>query len=380
MKRAKIVKMKLHELAGVDAGAQDVQGTVILKRKEESSEPAAPPKEHITPVAVEKRSALTTSAAGHTHLLYGLDDTLAGTTSYESMYEEGQPRDHYTGHCHPWIRNEDGTITVGEAMGHSHEVGAMSASLKAAAKGNSTAAPVVSSVTTMSNVNADVDALKGEVASLKKQLADAQALANLTDAEKIHRATLPEHEREVFVAKSATERAEIVKSANEVVYTCADGTVVLKSQGPAMLAMAKRADDALKMAQAEKAARELTELTKRATDALGGLSCSVAAKVALFRAAEVIEDTAVRDEAVGALKTMAHAEKLAGSMSGVAGSPVQAEGDALAEFNAGVLKFAEKHAIKDQGAALEKFLDTPEGLALKRKYDASRAYGQQAAQ
>ena len=80
MKRARITKMKLDELAAVDSGAQAIQGTVVLKRKVET--PAGTPQQKPKPMTtVEKRSALTTATLGHTHLVYGIDDSAAGTTS-----------------------------------------------------------------------------------------------------------------------------------------------------------------------------------------------------------------------------------------------------------------------------------------------------------
>lgn len=420
MKRAKIVKMHLDELAGVDEGAQAEAGDVILKRRDQPA----------VPVTTTKRSALTTAVLGHTHLLTGIDDAQAGTTSSE-RHNEPPGSDSYTAyHSHPWVRTEDGSVLIGEVAGHTHEIATTAGALTTksiagarkklndaierherhmdgsestsessqrklmmemkaalaelddvvekgkAAHGNSTTAnggPNVSVIKEHAMPNTEHEM---QIADLKKQLAAAQALANLTDAEKIHRATLPDGERDAFVAKSAAERQEIVKAANEVVHTCADGTLILKSHGELALKFAKQADEALKTAKAEKAARELSELTKRATDALRGLSCSDAAKVALFKAAESIEDDKVRAEAIEACKSMARAEKLAGSMSGVgASNEIPAGEDPLAKFNAGVAAYAEKHSIKDQGVALEKFLGTTEGLALKRAYDATRAYG-----
>lgn len=353
--KAKLTKMQLVELAAVKAGAQDAQGSVVLKSAVDRSE---------ANVRVQKKSALTTSAAGHTHLLYGVDDAMAGTTSYESTYVAGEPRDHYTGHCHPWLRGEDGAITVGEAMGHTHAIDALSVMLEKSAEGNSTAAPVVSTVTDM------------DLETLKKQLAAAIAFGALTDAEKAHHNALPEHERETFVGKSATDRAAVVKAAHEVVYTCSDGTVVLKSHGDLALSQAKRADKAIELANVEKAARELTELKKRATETLGMFPGDEGGAVALLKAAEGISDEKLRGEAVQALKAANAAFVQLAKASGVSDGAGEAKSvDAEKAFYDGVATYADKHKIADHGLALEKFLGTTEGLALKRKYDATRAYG-----
>lgn len=372
MKRAKIVKMKLAELAGVDLGAQEAQGTVILKRKEDGPAPAT---------ATTKRSAITTAVLGHTHLVTGIDDMQSGCTSSERIADPHTHSDGYgTYHSHPWVRTEDGTIVLGEAAGHTHEIGTAAAVLEKTRASNSTTAPAIPTVKAQNANNhaentMDKDA---EIASLKKSLAAALALASLSDAEKIHHATLPEHEREVFVAKSAAERLELVKAANEVVYTCADGTVVLKSQGPAMLAMAKRADDALKLAQAEKAARELTELQKRATETIGRLPGSIEAKVLLLKAAESISDEKVKEEAFKALAGADAVYKQLEKSSGVGGEPpgdatVPADkASAFAALEKGLVAFAKAQNIdRVWTEGLAAYVRTEEGLAMKRAYDAA---------
>lgn len=62
---------------------------------------------------------MTTSFAGHQHLIdldpqYG--DRYSGSTSWATA--EGSEQSH----DHPWVRNPDGSITIGESAGHTHEI------------------------------------------------------------------------------------------------------------------------------------------------------------------------------------------------------------------------------------------------------------------
>jgi hypothetical protein len=231
--KAKLTKLKLVELAGVPEGAHDVQGTVLLKRKDERAQP----------VAVAKKSLLTTSSAGHTHLLMGVDDSMAGTTSSERVYVEGQVTDSYgTYHSHPWVKNADGSIVIGEAMGHTHE--ALSDGEAAVAKSgarNSTPTKPTSTVKTHQ-----------EPTSMKPTV--------LTEAQFAHYSKLSGTEAEAFITKSHTDReVELQKTrdADPVVYKTADGTEIRKSAGELAVKFAKQADE-----QATRLAAQETEVAK----------------------------------------------------------------------------------------------------------------------
>lgn len=376
MKRARVVKMRLDELAAVDVGAQEAQGSVVLKR----GRGGTPSTE------VKKRSALTTPVMGHTHLLYGIDDSMAGTSSYESTYEEGITSDRYcTGHCHPWVRNEDGTITIGEAMGHTHDVDAMSAGFTSVEKSTTSDKPRTSDAAKSTRPN--------EVRKMGPTPGDTMKTIVLTEAQHGHYLKLSGSDAEAFIAKSSTERdAEVEKAhaADPVVFKGElTGIEVRKSQGDAFKRMAetseqnaKAAKEAREMAETEKAARESEVYKARAKTEIGNLPGSdvVKAKVLQSLDGRVVPYTAEeRDEALRMLKGADEIAKSQGKAPGL--NPGDAsQKDPLAEFNANVKAYAEKNGIKDEGAALEKFLMTEEGQVAKRKYDATRAYGRTGAQ
>lgn len=215
-------------------------------------------------------------------------------------------------------------------------------------------------------------------------------LVVLTEAQKSHYDTLSGTDAEAFVAKSALERdADVEKArASDVVVFKGEltGIEVRKSHGEFAKKLAetseKNAEAAKKAnesAEAEKAAREAETYKARAKAELGHLAGSDVIKSKVLQSIDgrIVPYTAEeRDEA---LKMLKGADEIAKAQTRAPGhNPGDArETDALVEFNAGVKKFAETHAIKDEGLALERFLGTTEGLALKKKYDATRAYGGQ---
>lgn len=383
-------RFRIDEISLVDMPAMEGATIGYVKRRQLAKRDAS---------AIEKRSALTTSVLGHAHLIGYLDDAMAGTTSYESLHDPNTPRDHYTGHSHPWVRGEDGLVSIGEAMGHTHEVGALSASLAksdnkitvsidpaaftraltepagarvlaALGANKSTTANVVPTVKTNTEMPMpDNTADQTKIADLEKKLTATRKLS--ADEHAVWQ-SLSGGDADAFLAKSTADRATQVAEfakGREVEYTADDGTVYTKRDDARLVKMAKTADT-------ERRARVDAELAKRADADLGNFIGETADKVALLKSFKWL-DEAQRDAVEKMIKSADAALALAAKMQGVTEGPAN-EGDALAKFNAGVDAFAKKNDIKDPGLALEKFLGTKEGLALKKSYDATRAYGRQA--
>jgi hypothetical protein len=356
--KAKLTKLKLVELAGVKEGAHDVQGTVLLKRKDERAQP----------VAVNKKSLLTSSVVGHAHLMCGVDDAMAGTTSSERLYVEGQTGDSYgTYHSHPWVKNADGSIVLGESMGHSHE--ALTDGATDVAKSGAR--------------NSTPGATTPTVKAHKEPTAMNPVV--LTEGQFAHYQKLSGKDAETFLAKSHADREVDLQKAREadpVVHKTLDGTEIRKSAGELAVKFAKQADEqATRLAAQEtevakaKAERETEVLKARAKEHIGHLAGTDEAKIDALRALETITDKARRDAAFEVLKSGDAFAKQAGVAKGVGGQGDPTPGDPEAEWNAEVKKFAEAKGIKDEYLAVEKFLGTKEGLVAKRKYDSSRAYG-----
>lgn len=343
MKRARIVKFSLDELAGVDAGAQAEAGAVILKRKDGRT----------APVATMKRSAITTAMLGHTHLVSGIDDMQSGCTSSERS--EPFTGDGYSYHSHPWVRTDDGSIVLGEANGHTHEIALKAADATAAAakhaQAKSTPSIETSKVNTMTT-----------------------KIVVLSEAQGAHYSKLTGADAEAFAAKSSLERdADVakVRDADPVIYTGdVTKTAVRRSDGPLALQLAQQnesnaiaAKNALAMAETEKAARELTELTKRAADTIGNLAGTNEAHVDVLRAVESITDTAKRDSAVATLKAANALMAKAGVAKGAGGI-----GDPVPDSLEGQVEELAKKIATEQKVDIAKaralVFDTPEGIAL----------------
>lgn len=374
MPKAKLKKMTIIELAGVGAGAQGVQGTVILKRKEEGDKP---------PSSIAKKSLLTTAVAGHTHLIWGVDDSMAGSTSSEKLFDPNVVVvSGYTGydnygsyHSHPWVKNDDGTIVIGEVMGHTHEPLLVAVPVedpvekaKAAKSGVSKSTPnqVVHTVKSQEQSTMTTE-IEKQLAELTKRNTQLEKLATLTDAQRAHHASLTGAEAEGFLAKSATERAAVIadiEKANEVVYTStSDSTVYRKSDDKRLVEMAKRQDAQTAELTKARVERDTEILKTRVRAEIGHLPGSEDAKVALLKAVGGIADEKVREEVVTALKGADAFAKSASVAKGInpGASPVLEV--PLEKFNAALAVFA-KAKNKTLIEATPDFVETEEGQTL----------------
>lgn len=103
-KRAIMKEFTLTEISAVDTGAQEGAVAVLMKRTDNT--------------LVEKLVVLTSSVQDHQHAVdlhsYNFEDG-GGMTSWQGETTESQ-------HNHDFVINADGTITIGEANGHTHEV------------------------------------------------------------------------------------------------------------------------------------------------------------------------------------------------------------------------------------------------------------------
>lgn len=379
--KAKLTKLLIAELAAVPTGAQEAQGTAILKRKDTA------------PTQIRKQSAMTTATQGHQHLLYCVDESQSGSTSYESSYVDGGSNDCYTGHCHPWIRNADGSITIGESLGHTHDVGALSASLAKSSTDDKTAAAapahevnaskstrlpavphggvVAATPTEKSTMDKDQ-----EIATLKKTLASVIALSS---AEHAHYKTLTSDDQAAFLAKSAADRTlvvtEIAKRAEEadkVVYVSKSTGDVYKAKDDARLVeMAKRMD--AQATEIKKAAIRKTALQLLGAKAPGDDETHDF----------IVEQLGGNEKAMECLKGLVASSKIGKTAPGFSGgdSAGGADGDgseeaALAALEKGLVSFCKAQNIpvdKAWNTGLPAFTQTDEGKALKLAYDESIA-------
>lgn len=106
-KRTIMRAFQIDEISAVDHPAQEGAKAVLMKRAEGLLQDKSE--------RVVKRMRLVSSLNGHAHLLD--DDTADGGTL---SWERGTGDEF--GHSHPWARDKEGRIVVGESFGHSHEL------------------------------------------------------------------------------------------------------------------------------------------------------------------------------------------------------------------------------------------------------------------
>jgi hypothetical protein len=347
---------ELDEISSVDFPAQAPARAVLMKARDDDE--------------LMKRVRLTSVADGHQHLIAMKGEH--GETSHD-MAEGAE-----FGHSHPWVRNDDGSITIGLADGHTHTVIEKrldAAEVLATLPGNhqepagSGGGPNGEKPMTKTD-----DKTAGADEAVEKRIQDAEAraekaerLASLTDVQKAHYGTLSPDAQAEFLGASPEQRDAVVEKAagdDPVVYTTLKGREIRKSAGDLVLELARDADENAKNLAVEKAARERESFAKRAKDELSNLPGNESAQIALLKAIDSIPSQADRD---GALEIVKAANEGVSKAFETAGSVTGSEGnDAEGQLN----ELAQKRATANGvpfAKAYREVLDTPEGRELYKQ-------------
>ena len=281
------------------------------------------------PAPVAKRApALTDPTLGHQHLVYDVE-VGDGTTSYEVAAGSEY------GHCHPFVRLSDGSISIGEAAGHTHTL----TNPENAAMADDLAKSLTAAqadLTKSRNLVAVAVSLPPEQASFAKRL-QGDAL-------------------DAFLAKSDAERAALAKP----VHVAKSGEVYFASDDPRLVSMAKTAD-----AQAE-------IIAKQAEDAQFAEISKSAATIPAFGEGAALIVKAIRghkltaDEQGKAMAQLATGNASILSLTKGVGysGPVPDESSPAAQLDA----LAKAEQAKTPGLSFAKaydaVLETPAGAAL----------------
>jgi len=329
--------LKINEISGVDVPAQQGATAPIMKRH------GAQDNSNHEQNLLAKKACLTTAVDGHSHILYmdhGNGELNAGETSWVN------------GHSHPWVRLPDGSIQIGEASGHSHDV----ATVGKQADANQPGDPEMSKT-------------PEQIAAMEAELALTKSVNALPADQRAHYDALSEADRPAFLAKSDADRSNIVKqladlakSANAVVYKAKDGTEYTKSHDPLLVAMAKRLDaQDDELAKANEKAKD-AEYVKRAGE-IANLPGKQEDHIEMLKAIDGIKDEAARKRSIEALKAQSVALGNAFGESGDSFETPEAA-DANEKLDQLAKNYMAKNVDLTEAQAMDAVLKTREGREL----------------
>lgn len=352
-------KVELTKLAVVKAGAHEGAAVSLIKSAVVDALKVAKgslPFAHLATPVAKRSPAMTTAVQGHQHLIGDLDEK-DGFTSWETA-----SGDQY-GHSHPWVRGSNGTIVIGEANGHSHEI-------------EETTMP-----TDIEKAQTDLATARADFAKRESVLKSLLvALVALPPDQAAFAKRLKGDELEQFLGKPEADRAALAKPIHK-----SERTGRLFYAGEEQLAEMQKDSDALaeKLAKSEQTAEAAT-FEKRAAVEIPNLRGTPEQKGALLKAVEGIADEATRKVAVECLKSASQAMASLFVRPGIGGgiAPIAASADnPEAKLDALALEIqkAEGGEAKCSFAkAYDMALSRPDGAALYAEIDAAKRTAQPA--
>ncbi len=258
------------------------------------------------------------------------------------------------------------------------------AALKAAIKKYQTEGGDAAEVKTIQKSAIDLDAtdeLEGDLAlgkaappaidPEKEKLKRDLAVAKMSADARGYFDGLDASAQDAFLAKSADQQeADITasKAADPVVHKCLDGTEIRKSDGPTVLAMAKRADRLeADLAKSEEKVADAT-YTDMAKSEFAYLP--LAGTVEMLKAADAMADPKKKKEMLDAMRANNIAAKKSHKPIGGAGNADDPDGgndaDPVDQLDALAKKYAETNSVSF-AKGYNAVLATPEGAALYAK-------------
>lgn len=396
------------EISAVDKPAQPGATATIMKRA-----PIADKK------IIGKNHFLTTVHDDHQHSISTTDydgrEVTGGMTSYVEN-EDGEGM-----HSHPWIIRPDGTLEIGMALGHKHEIDSVSKShepngdksMKLKKNLLASAALVAGLIAKFeadevgsdwgdaehimvrkAAIEHDVVGIlpeegplavqkadfppddedeeakkkreKAEKEAVNKRLARAEQIASLSAVEKGHFDTLDDDGKSEFLGLEKSDRSTAISKANEAdpVIATIEGMDIRKSADPILVAMAKKMNALEKKSQIEKAATRDAKIEKRADD-LDKLPGKTDVKKALIGAVLDIEDEDIQKQAFEILK--AANDRDDGDFSSVGAISKADADDAEGELEKMAKSINAKNPEMTEQQAYNKALATDKGRKLYTK-------------
>ena len=359
-------KLRIDEISWVDRPAQQPALATILKRNAE-----APDELEVTSKN-DTVDILTSAVDGHQHgIRVSVDECGVYTYVAYAAGADGVQHDHVL------IIGDDGSVTMSENHGHTHEIDQeafrrllMRQTLNKDDGANTD--PEVEKVKqgdgeTVVVKDGDPDMTEQEIAALEARANRAEGVAALKADERVYFDTLDASAQDEFLAKSAEDKGkEIAKAAEAtaVVYTDRQGREYTKADPARMIELAKENDANAEAAEKSAADAAEAELTKRA-EGLDFLPGDLDARKALLKSIDAIEDEGTRKSALAALKSKnaanASATETVGSAAGsdVTKSTEIGEGETIekADAEAKLDSLAKAYQKANEGTSYAKAYD-----------------------
>jgi hypothetical protein len=394
-KKQKMKKFRIDELSSVDRPAQPDAKAVIMKRKGKGKDYVEKEGDETEEDLAKSGSVemVTTVEDDHAHVLRFWPEDGDVSVSYAGSDGENE-------HSHGAVTDAMGNVQIVMNAGHTHEVAretmvnAVMAMVTKQELDEDTlgkiqkAFPELTATPTQEDIQMDEE--------LKKSVERLEAIVALPADHRAHFDAIEKAEdQDAFLAKSAEERAEIVKPVEkaeepkveksenpDAIYTAADGTVFTKSDDPRLVAAIIEKDSKDAEIAALKAEKADSELEKRAEVELANLPGTVKQRAELLKSVESIENQEHREAALKALKAGNSANEdvtksLGTSESAKVEKTAAPQGAQLQKSDSEVEldDLAKKEAVKlgldpvkDFAKAYQIVLATPEGKDLYNKH------------
>ncbi len=292
-------KIRIDEISAVDIPAQEGARMAIMKRGAPGDKGSGGGQDF------SKGAALTTSEDGHAHLIREKDFDGVVVNAGETSYQTSGGAE--SGHSHPWIRLEDGSLVIGESDGHTHQIAAI------AAKRSNQGEPDMSKSVEkqLEEALAEIEKMKGDattaLAKADDDLAKARhdrIKAGMSASERKRFDGLSDDDKKTFLAGNKKKRGEEMAKWSEsdpVIYKAENGTEYRASQRE-IAEIVKSADADRAETRLAKAEAADAKIEKRISVEFPAFP-NAAAAGALLKAAEGIKDDTLRKDAETLLKT-----------------------------------------------------------------------------
>lgn len=361
----------IDEISGVTRPAQEGAVAILMKRRDDQT--------------LEKQMVLTTATDGHAHLILDKDDQGGITSHHSSVNGEFS-------HAHPWTKDDEGNIVIGEAEGHAHSIrdGMIKMALDETQEGeftkflreagflpesNKEGRTMDKSKSTQPTEDERIKKLEESNEALLKQNKTITALLNLSgEHRKFYDGIAKEADKEAFLAKSLSERDQIVKGQTEenpVVYTSDAGVQYFKNDDPRAIANAKELDALKKTVKDGNERLTMATYEKRAMEEIPNLPGSVQARAAMLKAIDGIEDEGMRKTSLDTLKAQSVQFGQLFKTYGVATIIDKEGGGSEDELEQAVEKLMADESL-DRDEAFQKIMSTEVGQDLYNKKYAYR--------